>query len=373
MAINYSKTTWENDVTLVDETRLNNLEDGVESACDELDSFYDGENIEVPGNFTLKELSKEIQIGEQTDNGTIWERLRAFINSFRLHVQSIFYTYIGESSGYQTVNAIFTNYGGDISISTEANAGGDIGKAYYNGNEIATIFDNAGSHNSIYRGKYLGSSYTAEQQAAITDGTFTDLFIGDYWTINGVNYRIAAFDYYLNTGDTACTTHHAVIVPDTVLYIAQMNTSNTTTGGYVGSAMYTTNLTTAKTTINTAFGSANILSHSVYLTNTINSSGIVTNGDWYDCTVDLMSEQMVYGSSIFMPVSTGSIVPSNYFIEKTQLNLFSLCPSFISNRNSYWLKDVVNASCFSDVGAAGQSHYGGASGTRGVRPAFAIC
>ena len=25
-----------------------------------------------------------------------------------------------------------------------------------------------------------------------------DLFIGDYWTISGVNYRIAAFDYWLH-------------------------------------------------------------------------------------------------------------------------------------------------------------------------------
>ena len=86
---------------------------------------------------------------------------------------------------------------------------------------------------------------TTAQYAAIKAGTFDDLYIGDYWTIGGVNYRIAAFDYYLNSGDTNCTTHHVVIVPDTCLYNAQMhNTSsggyeggaaNTTTGGYVGS------------------------------------------------------------------------------------------------------------------------------------------
>ena len=57
--------------------------------------------------------------------------------------------------------------------------------------------NNAGAHNSIYRGKYLGSSVTAEQYTAISSGTFEDLYIGDYWTIGGVNYRIAAFNYYM--------------------------------------------------------------------------------------------------------------------------------------------------------------------------------
>ena len=59
----------------------------------------------------------------------------------------------------------------------------------------------AGAHNSIYRGKYLGASVTAEQYSAIAAGTFDDLYIGDYWTIGGVNYRIAAFDYYYRSGD----------------------------------------------------------------------------------------------------------------------------------------------------------------------------
>lgn len=80
-----------------------------------------------------------------------------------------------------------------------------------------------------YRGKNLGTSVTAEQYAAIEAGTFEDLYIGDYWVINDVNWRIAAFDYYLTTGDTACTTHHVTIVPDTNLDTQQMNSSSTLT------------------------------------------------------------------------------------------------------------------------------------------------
>lgn len=242
------------------------------------------------------------------------------------------------------------------------------------------LFNNAGAHNAIYRGKSLGSTVTTAQYAAIKAGTFDDLYIGDYWTIGGVNYRIAAFDYYLNSGDTSCTTHHVVIVPDTCLYNAQMhNTSsggyeggaaNTTTGGYVGSDMYKSNLEQAKTTIKSAF-SGHVLKHRIYLTNAV-ANGRASGGAWCDSEVDLMCEQMVYGSGIFSPVSDGSNVPANYRVEKSQLPLFQHEPSRICNRATWWLRDVITASYFALVNDNGTAGYGNASHSVGVRPAFCI-
>lgn len=242
------------------------------------------------------------------------------------------------------------------------------------------LFSNAGAHNAIYRGKSLGSTVTTAQYAAIKAGTFDDLYIGDYWTIGGVNYRIAAFDYYLNSGDTDCTTHHVVIVPDTCLYNAQMhNTSsggwesgaaNTTDGGYVGSDMYKSNLEQAKTTIKSAF-SGHVLKHRIYLTNAV-ANGRASGGAWCDSEVDLMCEQMVYGSGIFSPVSDGSNVPANYRVEKSQLPLFQHEPSRICNRAAWWLRDVVTASRFAYVYYGGRAAYYNASGSLGVRPAFCI-
>lgn len=242
------------------------------------------------------------------------------------------------------------------------------------------LFNNAGAHNAIYRGKSLGSTVTTAQYAAIKAGTFDDLYIGDYWTIGGVNYRIAAFDYYLNSGDTSCTTHHVVIVPDTCLYNAQMhNTSsggyeggaaNTTAGGYVGSDMYKSNLEQAKTIIKSAF-SGHVLKHRIYLTNAV-ANGRASGGAWCDSEVDLMCEQMVYGSGIFSPVSDGSNVPANYRVEKSQLPLFQHEPSRICNRNNWWLRDVITASIFALVDDDGGANYYYASNSLGVRPAFCI-
>ena len=242
------------------------------------------------------------------------------------------------------------------------------------------LFNNAGAHNAIYRGKNLGTSVTAAQYAAISAGTFVDMYIGDYWVINGVNWRIAAFDYYLNCGDTSCTKHHVVIVPDSCLYNAQMhNTSsgqyeagaaNTTVGGYVGSDMYTKNLEQAKNTIKAAF-SGHVLKHRVYLVNAV-TDGIPSAGAWCDSEVELMNEQMVYGGAIFMPIANGSTVFTNYRVEKSQLPLFALEPSRICNRATWWLRDVVSASDFALVYYGGGAHCGSASDSFGVRPAFAI-
>lgn len=233
------------------------------------------------------------------------------------------------------------------------------------------LYDNSGAHNAIYRGKYLGSSVTETQWDAISAGTFDDLYVGDYWTIGGVNWRIAAFDYYYNCGNTNFTKHHAVIVPDTALYTHVMNDTNITTGAYVGSKMYTEGLEQAKTTINNAFGSSHVLSHRIYLSNAT-SNGKASAGAWTDSTVDLMCEHMVYGSGIFSPVSDGSTVPNNYRVEKSQLPLFAHNPRMIGIRSAWWLRDVISSARFAHVYYTGYAYSNSASYADGVRPAFCI-
>lgn len=230
--------------------------------------------------------------------------------------------------------------------------------------------DGAGAHNSIYRGNNLGTEVTAEQYAAIADGSFTDMYIGDYWVLNGTTYRIAAFDYYLRAGDSDMTTHHVTVVPDVSMYTTGMNSTNVTTGGYFGSAMYTTGLNQAKSTINTDFGAAHILKHRQYLTNAV-TSGRPSGGSWYDSTVELMTEQNVYGGKFFAPTSDGTNVPAIHSVDKSQYPLFAFRPDMISNRQTYWLRDVISAANFALVRSGGAACIG-ASRAIGVRPAFSI-
>ncbi len=230
------------------------------------------------------------------------------------------------------------------------------------------LADGAAAHNCIYRGKNLGTSVTAEQYAAISSGKFTDLYIGDYWVIKGVTYRIAAFDYYYNCGDTNFTKHHAVIVPDTSLYKAQMNTSNVTTGGYTGSAMYKSNLAQAKTTIKAAFGSAHVLTKRELLTNAVNGN-TPSGWAWFDSDVELMNEVQVYGS-----VAWGAHDGNGYNVASGdgQFPLFMFDRTKLHNREDYWLRDVSSAAAFSYVGNSGIASHGTASYSVGVRPAFCI-
>lgn len=230
------------------------------------------------------------------------------------------------------------------------------------------VESNAGAHNSIYRGKYLGASVTVAQYAEISAGTFADLYIGDYWTIGSVNYRIAAFNYFLRCGDTDFNTNHITLVPDAPLYNAVMNPTNVTTGAYIGSQMRTANLASAISTIGTAF-SGHVKTHRQLLANAT-ASGKASGSAWYDASIELMNEVMAYGCSAW-----GESTMNNGFqtgISKSQLPLFAHRPDMISNRNTFWLRDVADSVAFARVIYAGFADYYSASSSYGVRPAFSI-
>ena len=274
----------------------------------------------------------------------------------------------------QDINAAGTHYQATFCVVSLGEAGitgvvASLGAAQVPAGRIPTsIPGNAGAHNAIYRGKNLGSAVTAAQWAAIQGGTFEDLFIGDYWTINGVNWRIAAFDYYLASD---MPDHHVVIVPDAALYTAVMNDTSTTTGGYAGSKMRTTNLEQAKTTINNAFGSDHILTFAESLVNAV-SSGLPSGISTYECTVELMTERQVYGSSIFGGCPWGSsTVPMLNTKDRTQFPLFALNP-YLASLSWYWLRDIVSDSTFAGSNGATAGYASASYANGGVRPYFCI-
>lgn len=249
----------------------------------------------------------------------------------------------------------------------------DLLEGYFNRGAL-TSGSAAALKNCLPRFKYLGTSVTSEQWAAIQNGTFDGLFLGDYWAINGVDYIIAAFDYWLNTGDLACPKHHVVVIPRNQLYTYKFNPTNTTEGGYVGSDLYKNGLTKAKQMVAAAFGSAHILNHREYLINAV-TNGKPTGSDWYDSTVDLMNENMVYGGRQFSPMLDGSNpwdTCRNYTVDKSQLPLFRSAPwmSFVRDQRC-WLRDVVSATFFALCGRS-FADCASAGTANGVQPAVGL-
>ena len=237
--------------------------------------------------------------------------------------------------------------------------------------------NNAGFHNSIYRGKYLGTSYTSAQKAQVQASTFDDLFVGDYWLINNIHWRIAHCNYYLNTGDIATTEPHLVIVPDESLASSYMNDTNVTTGAYAGSYMFTTTLKQDGTEasdsvfgkIKAAFGEENLLSIRQLFANAVDSNGNVSGWTWYNTRCFLMNQCMVYGHKAW---TNGNNDGYNVGIDKTQLALFAHNPTSINTRQTYWLRDVRSSAVFAGVTNYGGANNGNASSVLGVRPVFLL-
>ena len=250
-------------------------------------------------------------------------------------------------------------------------------------------YNDAGTHN-MYRGKNLGSTFTAAQRTAISAGTFGDIYVGDYWSVSGLSYtytdeegasqtatysgilRIADLDYYLKAGDTVLNAHHAVIVPDANMFTAPMNDTNTTVGGYVDSKMRTKYLARAEAIFKAFFGASYVLSYRDVLVNAV-TDGKPTGGLWTDCKVELMDEGQAYGSLIFDSGNPDGVsIPYRYSVACKQFNLFRHRPDMISNRQWFWLRNVVSAARFAIVYSLGScfnrdaSYAGG-----GVRP-FAL-
>jgi hypothetical protein len=211
----------------------------------------------------------------------------------------------------------------------------------------------SGGGQGVLNGKYLGNTYTTEQKTSIANGSFNGLNIGDYWTINGVNYRIADFDYYYNVGDTAFTKHHVIIVPDTALYTAEMQSGSNTAVGYSQSAMYTTNLDDARTAFDNAFGSSFLPAHrGLYMSEV--TSGTPKTWAWRDMRIELMAEEQVFGHAIW---SVKTLTYGGYDVgtQKAQFRLFSLDKTKINIRQDYWLTNVTSSTKYAFMNQYGSS------------------
>lgn len=249
-------------------------------------------------------------------------------------------------------------------------------KAIYAEDFLFGILDSVASvemRRNIFRGKNLGTAFTAEQKARIADGSFKGFFIGDYWEIGGKIWRIVDINYWIGKGiDPITTTNHLVIMPDKRLYTTPMNSSDTSQGAYIGSELYTNNLEEAKTLIYSAFGQSYILNHRNMFSNAV-TDGHMSGYTRVDSIFDLPSEIQMYGHTVFTPMGYGAYNPNIYTYDSTQLALMKLYPRFINTENlAFWLRDPSGEKSFCAVGREGNPSTLIATQTEGVRGLFGI-
>lgn len=306
--------------------------------------------------------------------------------------------------------------------------GEEIDQKIANFDDIYAVVNyNALNHNGIFRGKDLTNVYTVEQMyAMIHDGSFSDLFLGDYFTTSittdiytvfsgsafeqGVTYyeqggtltartytatsdtepqsgkvyctkltktenitlMFAGFDYYYNMGDTALTTHHAVLIPRTAFAAAaKMNSTNTTVGGYYNSEMHQTTLPCYAASLKTALNN-HLLSHRTILPNAIGTSipsmagagftGATTNWAWETVELQLMNEVQVFGTTVW------SSSAYDVGCDNKLLPIFKFINPIQFARSASWLRSVVSSTYFALCHSSGGAYNSNASNVYAVRP-----
>ena len=265
---------------------------------------------------------------------------------------------------------------------------------------------NAAFHNSIYRGKCLGTSISAAQWAQISAGTFDDMFVGDYWTISGQDWVICDFDYYYRCGSADLTKHHIVVMPrssmnipaGTALYgktgstlalldgesatSKKWNPTNTTVGGYKFSRMRQTIMRAANTIVIGLFGSSHVEPITVlYPDPASDGAGPASGWAWFDQAAgndkeksicDLPNETQVYGQQVWGQGSAFGNMAYEVGIDKWQFAIFALDRNFANIRAIWWLRSVSSAAGAARVNYSGSADGGGASSAFGVRPRFLL-
>lgn len=265
--------------------------------------------------------------------------------------------------------------------------GGDEGTRKVEFGDVATsLVDNLNviNHRNIYRGKNLGTAITDEQLANIRNGSFDDLYVGDYWVDPNKEdcyWEIADIDlfYKVKTREInqkgSVFQHHLVIVPRYPLLKFQANTPETN-GGYVNSYLNGAALLQAEKFVYGFFEEENVLSHDLYLSN----AGIEweTGMVFEEVKLAIMNFLSVFGWNYTLGGHQESKA-----VDNSQFALFRLKPESIcylvpdaentDARNSrYWLRNIFGEFCYLKVYSNNTVDTENEAKLEGIRPYFLV-
>ena len=238
-----------------------------------------------------------------------------------------------------------------------------------------TLVDNAGAHNGIFRGKFLGTFNTVDEvkkflsDHKVAEKQYIGLYVGDYLRLNDGVYNkdwvIAGFELYNNKGDIPLTVGNIVLIPKTPLVNKPMNPTNTTEGGYYNSAMHQTHIPEIVANLEKVLGNT-LLTRRCLLSNSVSSTlpsmagagstGCSIRWGWYDCKAVLMSEVEIYGTTLL----SSSFYDVGEACEK--LPIFNFINHVKYSRSCLWLRAVASDGRFVVANGSGDAG-SGESGT----------
>ena len=285
------------------------------------------------------------------------------------------------------VTAEEVGFDSSASGSTAANSQQALDKLFAADKKTNESLENINSNlvfNSIYKHRDLGTITSSNRDEWIakhinSDGTFRNIYVGDEVTIQDGTYNakwvVAGLDTEYNKGNIPLTTHHISLIPQTYLFNAPMNDTDTTVGAYAGSKMHTTTLVTIANNLKNALGN-HLLERRVLLSSNMNSSIASMEGtgytgstnDWKWCSAycTLLTEVQVYGSTIcsssFYDVGDGC----------SQLPLFKFVNHTYHSRFNFWLRAVASSIHFATADYDGAANLHAASNACAVRPLITI-
>ena len=195
---------------------------------------------------------------------------------------------------------------------------------------IESTIDYSVLHNSFVANNYISIENAL---AAISSGSFTNMWVGTGIGNIRSGYRVLDFNYFYGIGN--CLTPHVVVAR----YGAFNNTSSApdgfSSGGYYGLTGVRSMLSSMTSEAVSSFGDEHVLTHSEYLCDGI-SNGEASSYDWYSSRCELMTLHQVYGGLFF-----GSSELSNLSGYK-QFSYFRLMRG-LGNVTPGLLRDVASA------------------------------
>lgn len=203
-------------------------------------------------------------------------------------------------------------------------------KASFGGLKYA-LFDGVPTmHNTLWRGNYLGTTATGTHRSAISSGSFTDLWLGDYWTVNGVDYVIVSFNYW--KGVNGITANHVVVMSRTSLGNFQFHTGTLTSE--VSASIYAKAMT-YKSALTTAFGT--LLKPPTELTSAY-ASGLPSADTTVYNEVVIPSAPQLFGTLPTASVQNGASHNHSYPSGNRQFQACAINPELIFSAGGVWVQ-----------------------------------